>query len=436
MRLALIGTVALVATAACSLLVRTDDLANGASDAGISGDSAIGNDAIDSPSDALGGDSPFGDGDLGEAGDASFGRPSICDDLGDGLAFGVSSFAVASGWPEMARDAGVRWRFLYVFVDPTDPAMNDFVLGKKSIANGLEATLVLVVNDDLVGRARAKFGSGDDATLDQRALADPALMKAWYGDYLSTLATATRSLSAGKPPTMVMIEPVLWSYMMWSMKDGGTVVAGRKDPSTVPVSVASSGVVEVAAFSNDGSGFARSLLALRDLDAKDVRLAFHLPNNAGDRVDVATAFYSKVGRWDLIVTDELVLDDDRTKWWRPLSSSSAQVAKDEAWLREVSTASGLPIVLWQVELGPTDFHLFGESTGRDLVARFMDAGLAGLMWEHLGDGGSPDNFRGKSYPTPPADPDAGGTAKDLRLRLAAYLKSPLPWPSANPCGKH
>lgn len=51
--------------------------------------------------------------------------------------------------------------------------------------------------------------------------------------------------------------------------------------------------------------------------------------------------------------------------------------------------------------------------------------------------GNPDDFRAYESAAlatvPPASSTAGGTAADMRTRLAAYSKHPLAWPSGSPC---
>jgi hypothetical protein len=105
-----------------------------------------------------------------------------------------------------------------------------------------------------------------------------------------------------------------------------------------------------------------------------------------------------------------------------------------SWFSTVSQAAHVPVLMWQLPIGPFDFHFLGEGQpGMMTLSRFVSAGLGGMMWEQQGSGGDPDTFRGIGLATPPSTSPAGGTALDLRTRLAAYDASPPAWPAGSLC---
>jgi hypothetical protein len=85
--------------------------------------------------------------------------------------------------------------------------------------------------------------------------------------------------------------------------------------------------------------------------------------------------------------------------------------------------------MWQMPIGTTDWHLFDSEP--TLLRRFVEAGLGAVLFDLRGEG-DPDGFRAVEGDgldaVPPADSEAGGTAADMRRRLAAYTTAPLAWP--------
>lgn len=354
-------------------------------------------------------------------------RHDICADLGKTLGVGVSSFSAAGDWPTTAEQQyGVDWKFLYLYVVPTsDPkaAVESFLLSKASTAKSLGAIPVFTFYE-LLQIGQGSGLSGAEADVVKSVLADPALMKQYFDNFVFVLQTAAKATT----PVIVQVEPDSWGFMMWAMG-----VDGNADATSVPVSVASSGQADVAGFPDNASGLGKALLALRDKYAPSVRMGWHASNfRVGQHPEVVTGFYSSLGEWDVIFTDGPHLEADESTWWQPWDQ--ALLDTNVAWFTAVSSAAHVPVVIWQAQIGTTDFHFFDSQP--DTLARFAAAGLGGVLFDMRGSG-NPDDFRATESAAlatvPPASSNAGGTAADMRTRLAAYAKSPLAWPAGSPC---
>jgi hypothetical protein len=361
----------------------------------------------------------------------------VCSDVGSTLGLGVSSYSAAEGWPERAQANGVSWKFLYFYVFPSQTPVADmtsFIELKAGVARGLGATLVITFYDLLkrgqsAGLTARPSASNGEADIVQQVLESPPLMRGYFDGYIAVLQAGAQAALAGTA-TMVHVEPDSWGFMMWAMG-----VEGQSDASRVTVKVVGSGHPDLVgqSFADDAGGFGQALLYLRTKYAPSVRLGWHASNfRAGTRPEVVTAFYSSMGEWDALLTEDPHVLSSEQNWWEPLDP--AAVDTNVSWMAGVSAGSHVPLLMWQIAMGPFDFHLFAEAGGRDVLSRMMGAGLSGMMWELDGTGGEdPDTFRASGLALPPAGSPAGGTAKDLRDRLAAYRANPLAWPVGSPC---
>jgi len=189
----------------------------------------------------------------------------------------------------------------------------------------------------------------------------------------------------------------------------------------------------VSGFPDHAGGLGQALIALRDKYGPSVRLGWHASNfRAGNSPEVVTAFYSSMGSWDVLMTEQPHLEADEKTWWDPWDP--ARVATNVNWFQTVSGSAKVPILLWQAQIGTTDFHFFnGDTTA---LAQLAQAGFGGVLFDMRGNG-NPDDFRAFESAdlatVPPVSTMAGGTAADMRTRLAAYAKSPLAWPAGSPC---
>jgi MYXO-CTERM domain-containing protein len=354
-------------------------------------------------------------------------KHDICADLGTTLGVGVSSFSAAGDWPVQAEQQyGVDWKLLYLYVVPTSdpkPDVESFLLGKATLAKSLGAEIVYTFYELLqIGQQNGL--SGSEADVVKAVLADPALMKLYFDDFVFLLQTAAKA----DAPAIVQVEPDSWGFMMWAMG-----VEGNADATSIPVAVASSGHADVAGFSNDASGFAKALLALRDQYAPAVRMGWHASNfRVGQQPEVVTGFYSTLGEWDVIFSEQPHLEADESTWWDPWDATLLDT--NVAWFSAVSSAAHVPILLWQAQIGTTDYHFFDKEP--DSLERFAEAGLGAVLFDLRGSG-NPDDFRAFESAAlatvPPASSDAGGTAADMRTRLAAYAQNPLAWPAGSLC---
>lgn len=354
-------------------------------------------------------------------------KHDICADLGPALGVGVSSFSAAGDWPQTASaQYGVGWKFLYVYVVPTSDPKADvqaFLLGKAADAQALGAIPVFTFYELLqLGQQSGLSGAEPDVV--KSVLGDPALMKQYFDNFVFLLQTAAKASG----PVMVQVEPDSWGFMMWAMG-----VDGNADATSVPVSVAGSGHPDVAGFPDNASGFGQALLALRDKYAPSVRMGWHASNfRVGQHPEVVTGFYSTLGEWDVIFTEQPHLEADESTWWLPWDKQL--VDTNVAWFSAVSSAAHVPILLWQAQIGTTDYHFFDSQP--DVLKRFAAAGLGGVLFDLRGSG-NPDDFRAYESAAlatvPPSSSTAGGTAADMRTRLVDYSKSALVWPSGSPC---
>jgi hypothetical protein len=357
-------------------------------------------------------------------------RHDFCADLGDSFGFGVSAFSVAGDWLVAAHDtSGVGWRFVYIYVVPTDDppvAVRDWIRSKVELAHGVGAIPVLTFYELLMTGQRAGF-AGDEATIVRQTLESATAMRAYFDSFVAILEDV-----ADLEPVLVHVEPDSWGFMIWAMG-----VEGNDDPTSVAVQVAGSGHPELGGFADDASGFGHALVALRDAHAPAVRLGWHASNfRAGTRPEVTAAFFSQMGDWDVLIGESPHLEADPLQWWLPWDEGA--IAQNLEWFHVVTSSAGLPILLWQLPIGTTDFHLLGvDGTDRAMLERFAQAGVAGALFEHNASGGDPDTFRAyeqSDFATvPPPESGAGGTAADLRTRLAAYSAAPLAWPAGSLC---
>jgi hypothetical protein len=351
----------------------------------------------------------------------------ICADLGPTLPVGVSSFSAAGDWPIVAEQQyGVDWKLLYVYVVPTSdpkPDVEAYLLGKAELAKSIGAIPVYTFYELLqIGQQQGLTGSEPDVV--KAVLVDPVAMKRYFDDFVFVLETAEKSGA----PAIVQVEPDSWGFMMWAMG-----VEGNADATSIAAAVKSSGHPGVAAFPDDASGLGRALLALRDQHAPTVRLGWHASNfRVGQKPEVVTGFYASMGDWDVLFTEGPHLEANESTWWEPWDPGLLEI--NSAWFSAVSSSAGLPILIWQAQIGTTDFHFFDGDTTE--LERFANAGLGAVLFDMRGSG-DPDDYRAYEIPelatVPPESSTAGGTAAHMRTRLASYAQAPLAWPAGSLC---
>src|SRR5205823_3651438 len=163
------------------------------------------------------------------------------------------------------------------------------------------------------------------------------------------------------------VEPDLWGYMQQR--------SAADNAGSVPAKVSETGI---AALQGQGlpstvAGFARAVVRLRDVYARNVTLAYHLSvwgtnvdiaiaNPSDAQVDAlgvrAAAFYTSLGAaFDIVFTDiadrdaaftQFVYGDGGISWW-----DAEDFRRSARFLGKFSTTAGRRLVLWQLPLGNT-----------------------------------------------------------------------------------
>jgi hypothetical protein len=292
---------------------------------------------------------------------------------------------------------------------------------------------------------------GDEAGADLANLQDPATMRAYYED----LKVFFQLASSARGPVELQVEPDLWGYVEQHAKSN--------DASTVPASVASTGLPLLQGMPNNVAGFARSVLALRNKYAPGVIVGYHVSTwgtgkniqgspLTGRQVDgiaakAASFYHSLHASYDTLFSELADRDAGYAQardgkgtaaWW-----NLADFKHDVRFLAGLHTRVRLPIVLWQIPVGntlmrpmnDTPYHyqdnkvqfLLGEGS-REHLRSYVRAGVVALLF---GSGQSEDTCAcdadqdGITNPPPinsntrvslSADDDGGY----LRAQAAAY----------------
>lgn len=359
-------------------------------------------------------------------------RHDICADLGPSFAFGVSSFGSVRDWAPAAKSQyGADFKLLYVYIlaggmDDPDNFAEWYIRPFVETAQQMDA-MPLLTFYQLLDLGRAAGHGGSEPEVVAAALADAGVMRTYFDHWVWLLELAAEFT----PPVIIHSEPDSWGFMMWAMG-----VEGNDDPTSVPVQVQSSGHPETAGFSDDAAGLGQALVALRDSHAPEVRLGWHASNfRAGSQPEVVSNFYAQVGDWDVLIGEHPHLEPNEATWWEPLDTDRIDV--NVSWLSSVTSSAGVPLIFWQMPIGTVDWHWIGDPSDLSLLERFVDAGAVALLFDHQSNHGAtdPDDFRaaGDLGTPPPASHPAGGTAADMRARVAAYSQAPLSWPAGSLC---
>ncbi len=353
----------------------------------------------------------------------------ICEDLGPHFPFGISSYGAAGDWLESAHtDHGVGWGFVYVYILPPEETtdLDDytwFIGYKADVADSVGAIPTFTFYQLLkIGEYNGYVATDHEADIVRQVMETPADMRTYFDNFVLLLETIT----GRENPPLVHVEPDSWGFMSWAMG-----VEGQEDASQVFVQVAGSGHPDLSDLPDDAGGLGQALLRLRDLYAPDVRLGWHASNfRVGTRPEVTADFYASMGDWDVLIGEPAHVEADA--WWEPWDE--AAVTQNLAWIDAVTASAGLPLIIWQTNIG-WDYQLLGNTNDTAMLERFAEAGLAGVMFEHQNwhGAGDPDDFRafGDAGDVPPGD--QGGTAADLRERLVRYRADPVAWPAGSIC---
>jgi len=365
---------------------------------------------------------------LWSAGASASPRHDACADAGDGFFFGVSSYGDLRDWAGAANAQGAEFKMLYVYIlaagmeNPPD-FEHYYVRPFAETAISIGATPVFTFYQ-LLDIGKAAGFTGSESAIVQVTLDDDAAMRTYFDNFVWLLKIAD---TLEKPP-LIQVEPDSWGFMMWAFG-----VEGNADATSVPVSVASSGLPELAGFPNHAGGFGQALLALRDQYAPEARMGFHASNfRSGTRPEVVAGFYQSVGEWDVLVSEEPHVAGPN--WWEPWPEDALATNLD--WMKSVTDAAGVPMLLWQMSLG-FEGQLLNPALDPRNVERFAQAGVVGLLFEHIAHRGEtdPDLIRadGDAGAVPPPDAPTDGTAGGMRAEMVTYAAEPQPWPNGSLC---
>jgi hypothetical protein len=276
-------------------------------------------------------------------------------------------------------------------------------------------------------------------------LQNASTMNAYFSDFALLLQKA----GAYGRPVIVHVEPDMWAYVQRSY---------GSNASAAPVSVASSGFAEVAAFPDDASGLARALVHLRNVYAPNVVLGFHvsawatgvdLTLSDADPYAVADGVYefyrSLNAPFDLLFFDPSDRDagyyqsqrgDGGAHWW-----DEGDFWRFREFVGRLVDRTGRKAILWQVPVGNTLYRTLDNSWGhyqdnraqywlgdRGHMQELVDYGVIGLLFgagadgctmyaDEMGDGvTNPPAINGNGLEAQYADDDGGY----LRLKAAEY----------------
>ncbi|TMF20201.1 MAG: hypothetical protein E6I36_10875 [Chloroflexi bacterium] len=182
---------------------------------------------------------------------------------------------------------------------------------------------------------------------------------------------------------VVHVEPDFWGFMQHQ----------SADPSTLAASVASTGNPDLAGLPDTVQGMGWAFLKLRDKYAPNALLAIHASSwasgvdiatdqrssvNPAAEADAVVSFISKAGLvgnptgvtpWDLIFND--VADHDaawygatsNSHWWDRNNVLFPNFTRWLAFMSRMHTATGLPLVEWQVPVGNQYYQTMNNTDG-------------------------------------------------------------------------
>jgi hypothetical protein len=289
-------------------------------------------------------------------------------------------------------------------------------------------------------------------------LPTPSFMNTYFASWKLMLQKA----GAFSSPVIVHVEPDMWSFMQQQLS---------QDPTTITVSVASSGFSEVASFANNASGFAQALIGLRNTYAPNVLLAWdnspwavnydptcYSPcwSSAATYGSYVASFYQKLAaKFDLIFFNTSDSDSgykvtvlgqpNAQAWWNDTTFD-----RFKQYIAAIYQATGLKSMLWQTPIGNTlyrtdnntNYHYqdnraqyFLQSGNRQNITNYVSAGVIGILfgdgldvntsyWDAAHNGiTNPPAINGNTLNSTYSDDDGGF----LRTSAAAYYSSgPVP----------
>lgn len=335
---------------------------------------------------------------------------------------------------------------------------------QESAQHGYEAAFVYYELCQSNGPQPGSHCAGHDNQQDPANLASPAVMKAYYANWVLLL----RAIAAAGKPVLVIVEPDLWGFLQQNDHNADNA-------ASVPASVASSGFPDAAGYPNTAQGFAWALLHMRDTYAPNALLAIHaslwatntdISSDTRPSLDLPALaqreaqFLNSAGlqgnpagvsTWDLLSND--VADHDSGQpgggsWWDRYNQTFPNFTRYLTFISLLNRATHRRVVMWQVPIGNQYFDTLNNSPGHyqdnraeyilGHITAFASAGIISVLFgpgnggtmniDHMHDGITNPapmssyechfcNTHSSSYPD-----DDGGY---LRLFIGAYMQHPL-----------
>lgn len=304
-----------------------------------------------------------------------------------------------------------------------------------------------------------------EADKDYNNLNNGSTMKAYFSDFKLLMDKAR---IFGKK-VIIHVEPDFWGFMQ--MKNS--------NPNNLSAAVASSGFADAAPYPNTVSGFAQTLVALRNKYAPNALLAYHispwsspsgdLGSNSDPNFNVSAAaqhtanFYNQTGaNFDMMFYD--IADRDAalystwggpSRWWDVNNKTYPNFNRFNQFSLAVTTTTGKRGMLWQVPTGNTLYRSLNNTknhyqdnrvqyylndNGNQNLQDLANSGIIGILFG-AGDGSStgyndsagdgvtnPAPINGNNLTSVYPDDDGG----HLRLQAKAYYnRGALALPSSS-----
>jgi hypothetical protein len=295
----------------------------------------------------------------------------------------------------------------------------------------------------------------DDGNADYNNLQNQSTMANYYADLKLLFQRA-----GAFPNTLVVVqvEPDLWGFL--EQRSSGDNAA------SVPAQVASSGMPELAGLPNNVAGFARAVIRLRDQNAPNVVLGYHLsvwgtgndilyskPDNTtvtNLATRAANFFVSLQAPFDIAFAEysdrdaafkQYVYGDNGASWW-----GAGDFSRNELFIGRFVSVTQKRIVFWQVPLGNTRMlaenntwehyqdnkvEWLLDDASRTNINAYVQAGAVAFLFGRGADGPTcacdaandgvtnPPAINGNTRPSLNADDDGGY----FRERSAAYYSA-------------
>lgn len=372
--------------------------------------------------------------------------------ISDGLG-GAASF-------RQAAPVAIRYQYLAGGVNTGHGwrtwSPNDSFVGRY-LAESRQQGAIPVLSYYMMSQSAPGGGSSEQDALFAN-MQNSATMRAYFED----LERLFRGAGADGELVVLHVEPDLWGFLQQRALSG--------DASSVPVKVGSAGVTALADLPDSLTGFTRAIVRLRDVNAPNVLLAYHL-SGWGTGTDIlrakpsdatvdqlahsAAEFYSSLGAdFDLLFSEfndrdagfkEHVYGDRGASWW-----GNGDHRRFARFLAGVAQVTQRRVILWQIPIGNTRMRAANNTWGhyqdslvewllddphRDHISQYLDVGVIGFLFgpgaagatcycDAANDGlTNPAPINGNVGASLSSDDDGGY----FRQRLAAYYaEGPLP----------